>query len=235
MRKIILSCILIILLIITFIALRFGFFGVVHSYREIKEESKIAESKLNELTALKATTFATTEKNLKKVVSNHTDIKKQYDLIAGTKTDEQKQKLLTSGDYDLSYIWVTFGNYATENQCDLNIEVSQVSEDNENENYVVCDLKFTTVSSYDGAIEFINRITQEHELGFVPENLKMHSEYRTVKTVAEDGNSVVTSKRLMLVTEFYKSNIPISKASLLKVENAEETNEEKEIINENNN
>ena len=235
MRKIILSCILIILLIITFIALRFGFFGVVHSYREIKEESKIAESKLNELTALKATTFATTEKNLKKVVSNHTDIKKQYDLIAGTKTDEQKQKLLTSGDYDLSYIWVTFGNYATENQCDLNIEVSQVSEDNENENYVVCDLKFTTVSSYDGAIEFINRITQDNELGFVPENLKMHSEYRTVKTVAEDGNSVVTSKRLMLVTEFYKSNIPISKASLLKVENAEETNEEKEIINENNN
>ena len=235
MRKIILSCILIILLIITFIALRFGFFGVVHSYRDIKEESKLAESKLNELTSLKATTFATTEKNLKKVVSNHSDIKKQYDLISSTKTDEQKQQLLTSGDYDLSYIWVTFGNYATENQCDLNIEVSQISENNENENYVVCDLKFTTVSSYDGAIEFINRVTQDNELGFVPENLKMHSEYKTVKTVAEDGNSVVTSKRLMLVTEFYKSNIPISKASLLKVENAEETNEEKEIINENNN
>ena len=63
----------------------------------------------------------------------------------------------------------------------------------------------------------------------------MHSEYKTVKTVAEDGNSVVTSKRLMLVTEFYKSNIPISKASLLKVENGEKTNEEVEIINENNN
>ena len=124
MRKIILSCILIILLVITFIALRFGFFGVVHSYKDIKEENRLAESKLNELTALKATNFATTEKNLKKVVSNHSDIKKQYDLIASTKTDEQKQKLLTSGDYDLSYIWVTFGNYATENQCDLNIEVS---------------------------------------------------------------------------------------------------------------
>lgn len=235
MRKIILSCILIILLVITFIALRFGFFGVVHSYKDIKEENRLAESKLNELTALKATNFATTEKNLKKIVSNHSDIKKQYDLIASTKTDEQKQKLLTSGDYDLSYIWVTFGNYATENQCDLNIEVSQISEDNENENYVVCDLKFTIVSSYDGAIEFVNRITQDNELGFVPENLKMHSEYKTVKTVAEDGNSVVTSKRLMLVTEFYKSNIPISKASLLKVENGEKTNEEGEIINENNN
>lgn len=218
MRKIILSCALIVLLLITFVAIRFGIGNTIHSYKELKEQNALTNYKLNELTALKATTYAGAEKDLKRTVSNHIDIKKKYDQISSTKTEEQKERAFSGGDYDLSYIWITFGNYATENQCDLNIEVSQV-EENENDNYVMCDLKFTTISSYDGAIEFINKVTSDNELGFVPENLKMHSEYKTVKTVAEDGNSVVTSKRLMLVTEFYKTNIAISKASLLKIEN----------------
>lgn len=224
MRKIILSCALIVLLLTTFIAIRFGIGGTIHSLNDLKEQDNITNYKLDELTALKATTYAAAEKNLKRSVSNHIDIKRKYDQISSTKTDEQKQRAFSGGEYDLSYIWITFGNYATENQCDLNIEVSQV-EDETDDNYTVCDLKFTIVSSYDGAIEFINKVTSDNQLGFIPENMKMHSEYKTVKTVAEDGNSVVTSKRLMLVTEFYKSNIAISKASLLKIEN-EENNKE---------
>lgn len=224
MRKIILSCALIVLLLTTFIAIRFGIGGAIHSLNDLKEQDNITNFKLDELTALKATTYAAAEKNLKRSVSSHIDIKRKYDQISSTKTDEQKQRAFTGGEYDLSYIWITFGNYATENQCDLNIEVSQV-EDEKDDNYTVCDLKFTIVSSYDGAIEFINKVTSDNQLGFIPENIKMHSEYKTVKTVAEDGNSVVTSKRLMLVTEFYKSNIAISKASLLKVENEENTKE----------
>lgn len=224
MRKIILSCILIVLLIVTFVAIRFGIGSNIHSYKELKEQSNLTNQKLNELTALKAKEYTLNEKELKKTVSNHIEIKKKYDQISSTKTEEQKEKAFSGGDYDLGYIWIVFGRYATENQCDLGIEVSKV-EENENDTYVMCDLKFTITSSYDGAIEFINRVTADNELGFIPENLKMHSEYKTVKTVNEEGNNVVTSKRLMLVTEFYKSNVAISKASLLKVENEEKTKE----------
>ena len=212
---------LIILLLVTFITIKFGLGGMVHSYSDLKEQNDDVNVKLDKLTALKATDFATSERELKRTVTKHIDVKKQYDQVSSTKTDEQKERAFTGGDYDLSYIWVVLGNYATENQCDLNIEVSQTSQESQDSNYVICDLKFTVVSSYDGAIEFINKVTSDNEVGFIPENLKMHSEYRTVKTLASDSTNVVTAKRLMLVTEFYKSNMPISKASLLKVENEE--------------
>lgn len=224
MRKIIISCALIVLLLFTFITIKVGAFGI-HSYSDLKNKNEETEMKLDELTTLKATKYASSEKNLKTTVSKHIEIKKKYDQVSSTKTEEQKVEALTGGDYDLSYIWVTLGNYATDNQCDLNIEVYQNTDTSDDESYAMCDLKFTIVSSYDGAIEFINKVTSDNELGFIPENLKMHSEYQTVKTVAEDQNQVITTKRLMLVTEFYKTNMPISRTSLLKVENEETTEE----------
>ena len=46
---------------------------------------------------------------------------------------------------------------------------------------------------------------------------------------SETGKAVSTNK-LMLITEFYKTNIPISKASLLKIENKQSL--EKQITQE---
>ncbi len=220
MRKIILTIVFIVILIVTILTVTIGIPGIVHSHTELSNQKEATESKLNELSNLKNTEYGGREKSLKRTVSKHIEIKKKYDQIATTV--ENTENPIQSGQaYDLSYIWVTLGNYATENQCDLNIEVSQTTDDSDDQNYVTCDLKFQIVSSYDGAIEFINNITQDSQIGFIPENLKMYSEYQTVKGVDDATNQVVSTKRLMLVTEFYKTNTQISKASLLKVENEE--------------
>ena len=224
MRKIILSIVFTIMLIITILTVTVGIPGIIHSHKELSDQKKTTESKLDELSALKNTEFGGKEKSLKRTVSQHIEIKNKYDQIATsneTENENTKGQVQTGQAYDLSYIWVTLGNYATENQCDLNIEVSQNSDNSDDQNFVTCDIKFQIVSSYDGAIEFINKVTQDSEIGFVPENLKMHSEYQTVKGVDDTTNQVISTKRLMLVTEFYKTNMQISKSSLLKIENEE--------------
>lgn len=222
MRKIILAIVFTIMLIITIMTVTIGIPGIVHSHKELSNQKKTTESKLNELSALKNTEFGSTEKSLKRTVSQHIEIKKKYDQISTSSENETENVQIQPGQaYDLSYIWVTLGNYATENQCDLNIEVSQSPDSSDDKNYVTCDIKVQIISSYDGAIEFINKVTQDSEIGFVPENLKMYSEYKTVKGVDDATNQVISTKRLMLVTEFYKTNMQISKSSLLKIENEE--------------
>ena len=187
MRKLILTGVLIFTLILSFVCVKKGitFPGKVYSYNELKTESNTVNSKMDALTRMKSTSYAASESALQTSVKKHLEIKTNYDRVASTKTEEQKQKALLGQDYDLSYLWVKLGNYATKNNCDLTLEVSQEKDATDDDKYILCNLRFKTVSGYDGVTSFIEDI----------------------------------EVRLMLVTEFYKTDVPISKSSLSKVEN----------------
>lgn len=148
-----------------------------------------------------------------------------YEAAMENKTAMEKERAIAGVSYDLSYLWVKIGQYATKNNCDLTIEVFQNQQTAEDENYVLCDFKFNFAASYADTISFIEKISIDNELNFIPENLKMSTEYREVRTDQQyngqpfTDSDVVDAKILLLVTEFYKTNVPIAKSSLLKVEN----------------
>lgn len=228
MRKLILSGILIFTLILSFICVKTGTsIPKIYSYKDLKSQSNTTEEKLNELTRLKSTGYAATEANLQKAEKKYSDVKINYDKVSSTKTEEQKQKALLGQDYDLGYLWVVLGNIATKNNCDLTMEVSQEKDASEQEQYVLCDLKFKIVSGYDGITGFIEAIANDTNLGFIPENLNMHSEYQKVKMMDDETGTITEVEKLMLVTEFYKTDIPISKTSISKIENEQTVQEEK--------
>lgn len=163
------------------------------------------------------------ESDLKKAVTEHDSSYEIYEQVAGTKTEEEKQKALLGQAYDLEFIWVTLGTYASESKCDLTLELSKNQNESTDSTAEVCDLKVQVVGAYTGIINFIERISTDNDLKIIPENLKMYSEYRTVKLVDEESNeSEEGTKKLMLVTEFYKTNIPISKNTISKIESQEE-------------
>ena len=74
---------------------------------------------------------------------------------------------------------------------------------------------------------FIEAIGNDTNLGFIPENLNMHSEYQKVKMMDDETGTITEVEKLMLVTEFYKTDIPISKTSISKIENEQTVQEEK--------
>lgn len=228
MRKLILTGILIFTLIFGFVCVKKGvtFPFKIYSYAELKNESSVVDTKMNALTNLKSTTYASSESALQTTVKKHLEIKTNYDKVSSTKTEEQKQKALLGQDYDLSYLWVKLGNHATKNNCDLTLEVSQEKDVTDDDKYILCDLKFKTVSGYDGVTSFIEAIGRDSELSFIPENLKLYSEYRTIKTLDESTGEIKETIKLMLVTEFYKTDVPISKSSISKVENEKTLEEE---------
>lgn len=234
MRKLILSGVLIFTLIFAFVCVKSGMAGPIqiYSYADLKARDEATNLKMNELTKVKSEGYATTEANLQRTVKKHLEVKSTYEKVASTKTEEQKQKALLGQDYDLSFLWVELGNYATKNNCDLKLEVSQEKDTSDDENYVLCDLKFEIVSGYDGITSFIEDISNDTDLGFIPENLKLYSEYRQVKVLNSEDNTIEYQNRLMLVTEFYKTDVPISKTSISKVENEQTVEAEKQAAEE---
>lgn len=232
MRKTILTVVLIFTIIFGFLCVKKGItFPIkVYSYEELKTESNTVNTKMDDLTKMKATTYVATESSLQTSVKKHLEIKTNYDKISSTKSEDQKEKALLGQDYDISYLWVKLGNYATKNNCDLTLEISQEKDTKENDKYVLCDLKFETTSGYDGITSFIEDIGRDSELLFIPENLKLHSQLKEIKVLDSETGKAVSTNKLMLITEFYKTNIPISKASLLKIENKQSL--EKQITQE---
>lgn len=227
MRKIILTGILIFVLAFTFVCVKsgIGFPTKVYSFKELKNKRQVADTQLDNLTNLKSNAYANTQKSLKLSIQNFNSTKKLYESAIENKTSVEKERAIAGVSYDLSYLWVKIGQYATKNNCDLTIEVFQNQQTAQDENYVLCDFKFNFTASYADTIAFIEKISMDNELNFIPENLKMATEYRSVRTDQNyngtriDQNEVVDATILLLVTEFYKTNVPVAKSSLLKVEN----------------
>lgn len=234
MRKLILTGMLIFTLIFGFVCVKKGItFPVkIYSYAELKAESNTVNTKMDNLTRMKSTTYAAAESSLQTSVKKHLEIKTNYDKISSTKSEEQKEKALLGQDYDISYLWVKLGNYATKNNCDLTLEVSQEKDATEDDKYVLCDLKFSTTSGYDGVTSFIEEIGRDSELSFIPENLKLYSQMKEINELDAETGQPVKVNKLMLITEFYKTDIPISKASLLKIENQQTLEAEKKAAEE---
>ncbi len=228
MRKIILTAVLVILIIVSILSITNGMNGLfkIYSYSEIEQKNTEITRKLNELARIKVTDYVAEESALKKSISEHEEVSNRYEMISETKTEEERQIALSSEDYDLEFLQITLGNHATENKVNLgDMEVS-INKETEKKDYVMCDFKFQVVGSYSGITNFLETISNDDKLKFIPENLKMYSEYREVATISENdatSENVVNKKqkKLMLVAEFYKSNIAVSKDTLLKVENRE--------------
>ena len=173
MRKVILTIILIIMILLSILLINNGLSGPlkIYGFKEINEKNNLITEKLSELSIIKAEDFKLVESDFKKACMEYDSAYKKYSQVAGTKTTEEKKKAVLDQTYDLEYLWVSLGNYADEAKCDLTLEVSKNSTEATDGTYEMCDLKFEVVGAYSGIIDFMESIARDPELKFIPENL----------------------------------------------------------------
>ena len=211
---------------------------------DVRTEHDKTTAAMNELDSYKKTTFLTFSNRLQGAVEKCKTAKEEYDRVAQSQTEEQKEAALRSKTYDIEYLWVKLGNYANNSRIDFTLDVYKTEEANTENDYVLCDLKVTAISSYYGFIDFLEKISADPDLKMIPQNLKMGSEWKTVRVflnspdrvnLGYDFNEInpePDSPKLVLVSEFYKTDVPIKKDSLLKVENPETLEAEKKAAEE---
>lgn len=241
MRRIIIIGIALFCIILTLFTIYTGLpLFKVAKIGDIKQQYNNTTKAIGDLSKYKGTDYKNAEKELNTSLELCKQAQEDYEAAAALRTEEDIQDVLQTKAYDIEYIWVKIGNYAYNNNVDLQIDIYKTEGETADNDYVLSDLKISCVSSYYGMISFIEQISRDSDLKFIPQNIKMTAEWKDVVSeeiptqplyIDKDFNDISgkeKQKKLVLSTVFYKTDIPLSKDSLLKVENPESVTAERE-------
>lgn len=170
MRKYVLILILIILAILCFALMFFGFkIGnlKINSYKDVVSISSEKNKLLSELNYKNITEFNEKQKALLNAVKEYNSKKASYDdLVSKGKITDSN--IYNSMDlYDVDFLWTTIGNYATEKNVTLQFDVSKsATATSISSEYIMCDLNFTITGEYIAITDFIYSIEGDDKLNF---------------------------------------------------------------------
>lgn len=221
MRKILISILVILLLILAYFTI---FHGISIGSFKILGVSQIAQgtSELRELVN-EVNSKVTEELQSKKeevVVSVETLLanKERYFKTVNSSTESALTKASTEKVYKAEYLNIKVGGYARENGIKMIMEI--MSEEGSSSD--VKTLSFTVTGKYNGIVNFIMSLENDDELEFTIEEFKM----------------IPDEKNLQATFNVYGIRVDLDEESSSQVQDDEEANEEntdtEEIVDEDN-
>ena len=206
MRKVILSITLFISLILClgliFFGLKIGNFRI-NSYSQIAQINLDKETILSNFKNKSITKYKNNIEDFKSVKSNYESKKTEYkELVDSGKITETVIKNSIEL-YDMDYLWTKIGNYATQKDIKLQLDVTKSNTSSAiSSEYLMCDLSFTITGEYIPITEFIYLIEDDDELGFEIRNF----------VIEKGGDS--------LQATFKVKDVPINSKDLISVSNS---------------
>ncbi len=174
----------------------------------IKENNEKLDKDIEELNALKDTTYKKKISDLEKSTKTLTINKQRYLDVASLSTEQEIQEANQEKVYTMEFLWNKVGNYATKQGVNLKWDVTSTGTDNK------YTLSFLVTGSYIGILNYVYALENDSEIAFTIENFKVVS-----------GESAE-----QLSATFTVSNIGIKKESITS--NFTSTNKDTETKNE---
>jgi len=209
-KKILISVLIILLLILSYFALVKGIgFLKIRSINDIKNASIKLENDFNEANELSSKTYPTEVETLESAIKQLKISKQEYNSKNLYSINENSLGVMEIKTYKIHYLWTIIGNYRKDRGVQsLNLDLKETELDN------VYDLEFTLVGPYTNTIDFLYDIENDEELNFEIGNLKMKPySIKTTTTVTDGENS--ENKKTEVVYPF-DSITDITTSSALK-------------------
>ncbi len=198
MRKYLLILILIITCILCFLIMSFGF-TIIPSYKEVNMTLAEKKQVLADLNKKNSSEFVAKQTSLNSAAQEYKNKKLQYDELvqAGKITEETVSSMEL---YDLDFLWATIGNYATQKEVILQLDVSKsATKTSISSEYVFCDLNFTITGDYISITDFIYSIENDDKLNFEIRKFVMQKGGEDLQATFVVKDVPVNSKKLSTV------------------------------------
>lgn len=172
MRKILLSIIIVLLLVITYFSL---FKGIeigslkISSIKQIYENSKLLEEKTLEANNYIDIEYPKKREDLKQANDKMQDTKKRYLDETNASSEAEIQSALEIESFDIEKLWTKLGNHAKAEEVNLKLVINSSSSGSTDTK----DLAFTVNGSYVGITNFLYDIEDDDQLNFRIYNYKM--------------------------------------------------------------
>lgn len=198
MKKLLLSVITILVIILTGITVVRGFrIGelTILGITDIKEKNDDLDTTIQQATKLASTDYKKKIDDLDEATKKLETEKTTYEEMVNVSTQSQVEAANQSYDYDFDFLWVRIGNHAKTEGVTIKMDLTRNASGVENS----YNLNFVATGTYAGIEEFITNIEDDDRLGFKIEEFKMTA------LSSEDSNT--------LQATFVCKNIKINRLS----------------------
>lgn len=184
MKKILISVLIILLLILSYFVLAKGIgFLKIKSINDIKNASDNLENSFNEANELSNKTYPTEVEALESAIKQLKISKREYDNKNLYSEEENSLGTIEIKTYKIHYLWTILGNYRKDREIQsltLDLKSTEIKD--------VYDLEFTLVGSYTRITDFLYDIENDEELNFEIKDFSISSETKTTQTNNTNNN-----------------------------------------------
>ena len=172
MKKILISILIILLIILAYFAM---FNGVslgklkILSAEQIVDADENLTQDIEDLQSLLKKEYPNKEEELNSSVSELLDKKEEYYKLAKASTEAEMAKANTEETYLIEYLWTRVGRHATSNGVTIKMDVNSGDIGNPN----IKNLNFTVTGDYIEILQFVEDLENDDKLAFKIENFKM--------------------------------------------------------------
>lgn len=190
-RKILIGAIVLLLAIMTYFTIANGVkIGNIEAYgvSKLKEENSKIDVRIQEASKLTSTDYPGKTSELNKNIKSLLSKKEEYKDLTTYSTPDQVTAANELDDFEVEYLWVLIGNYATKQGIKLKMDISPaVNGTQTSDGRKMYDLNFTVEGSYIGIALFMSDLQNDSFLEFKLENFTMKgSETLTSTFIVKD-------------------------------------------------
>ncbi len=228
MRKLIIVAIVAILI---YVGVTMVFDGLekfrIPSYEGLEQQQKVLEANVGKLNNTNGVLFETEKANLATSIKNYKDKKAEYEAMEAS----QKELALQSTDlYDLDFLWTIIGNYASDQNVILQLDVTKSPNiEAQSDEYVMCDIAFTGMGDYADLVGFIYDVEDDDRMKFEFSDFNMInvSKEEIEKIYPDDIPTEEAKKKVKAY--FRATELPVSASTFQETNSAAQATSE--IIN----
>lgn len=203
MRKYVLGILLIVLTIICFLIVGFGIkIGPfrIYSYSDVSKASSERKALLSSLNEKNITEYEANKKLLSSATRKYQLKKAEYDSLIESGDLTAESNIYNSNLYDVDYLGVVIGKYATQNGVTLQFDVSKSSSATSvSSEYIICNLNFTITGDYIPITNFIYNLEDDDTLNFEISDFMLEKGGENLQSTFTVKNVPINSKNLSAI------------------------------------
>ena len=178
MKKILISVLIILLLVLSYFALAKGIgFLKIKSINDIKNASNKLENDFNEVNELSNKTYPAEVADLEEAIRQLKISKQEYEDKNLYSTEENSLGTIEIKTYKIHYLWTILGNYRKDREIQsltLDLKATETKD--------VYDLQFTLIGNYTNITDYLYDIENDEELNFEIKEFTISSASATTQT-----------------------------------------------------
>lgn len=215
MRKILIAIVVLLVLALTVYVIIEGFGLInVNGYKEINKINGELDREIASINQIKEVEYVSKEKTLDTEIKALKETREDYlAKVEAARLKGAKGSKVQIEIYELDFIWARVGNYATDLDLEIKLDLFPGTEEKTLNDFKLYNLKFSVLGAYTDMVRFIYKLEGDNQLSAQLSDFELKPAAVAPRETTEDEEPVSTI--VTLAAEFTLKNVPLNYKNIM--------------------